>query len=168
MRFDICRVLFPVFGLCLVAGALAADPPAQTPPATGRAKGREALEVRIAQLEKGLSELSRRVGRLHEQVRSLQEENGRLRLRLDILTSGHPLGKLKVGMSQKEVEQILRRPERRRDEEEPSNEGAFPTKVATYYVRIPNHPGEQLMTVHYRQDKGRWAFHEWRGPHFPD
>jgi len=161
MRLDIYRILFPLFGLCLVAGPLVAEPPAQAPSGTSRAKGRHAVEVRLAELEKRVSEL-------HEQVRSLREENGRLRLRLDILTSGHALGKLKVGMTQKEVEQVLGRPARLKDDEEPSNEGAFPTKVATYYLRIPNHPGEQLMTVHYRQDKCRWVFFEWRGPHFPD
>src|SRR5262249_45384756 len=136
MRFDIYRVLFPVFGLCLVDGPLVADPPAQAPSVTSRAKGRQAVEGRVAELEKRLGELNGQVGKLHEEVRSLREENGRLWLRLAILTSGHTLGKLKAGMSQNEVEQVLGRPARRHDDEEPSNEGAFPTKVATYYLRI--------------------------------
>src|SRR5262245_55883446 len=112
MRFDIYRVLFPVFGPCLVAGPLAADPPTQAPSGTSRAKARQAVEARVAELEKRLGELNGQVGKLHEQVRSLREENGRLRLRLDILTSGHALGKLKAGMPQKQVEQILGRPAR--------------------------------------------------------
>src|SRR5262249_56637124 len=168
MRFGSYRVLSPVFGLYLVAGPLAAGPPAQAPSGTSRAKERQAIEARVAELGKRLGELSEQVGKLHAQVGSLREENGRLRLRLDILTSGHALGKLKAGMPQKEVEQILGRPARLEDDEEPSNEGAFPTKAATYYLRIPNPPREQLMTVHYRQDKGGWVFYEWRGPHFPD
>jgi hypothetical protein len=81
------------------------------------------------------------------------------------LPADHPLAKLKPGMPQKAVEEVLGKPARLTDGGVIGEDG---TRFATYYLAIPKYPGEQLMTVHYRQDKGAWVFSEWRGPHFPD
>ncbi|MBI2808174.1 MAG: hypothetical protein HYX68_24575 [Planctomycetes bacterium] len=77
------------------------------------------------------------------------------------LPADHPLSKLKAGMTQQAVEKILGKPDRLTDG---GVIGADGTRFATYYLEIPKYPGKQLMTVHYRQDKGAWVFSEWRGP----
>ncbi len=81
------------------------------------------------------------------------------------LPADHPLAKLKPGMSQQAVEKILGKPAKLTDGGVIGEDG---TRFATYYLAIPNYPGQQLMTVHYRLIKGEWNFHEWRGPHIPN
>jgi hypothetical protein len=130
------------------------------------------LREKVAKLERLLRELEERIRDMDrvflERIEALEQDNKRLRLELDVHTTGHALGKLKRGMSRKEVERILGRPARLQDDEDMTEKGNIPTQVGTYYLRLPKHPGEQLMTIHYRKVKGAWVFHEWRGPHVPD
>ena len=39
---------------------------------------------------------------------------------------------------------------------------------ATYYCRLPDRTGTQLMTVHYEKRNGEFTVVDVKGPHFPD
>jgi hypothetical protein len=104
-----------------------------------------------------------------EKAEALERENEQLRLRLEVMKARHPLAKVREGMPQRRVERILGKPARvEAGEKAMARGGTVPTRVATYYVRLPGQDGQHLITVVYLQSKPGWVFSDWEGPHVPD
>ena len=69
---------------------------------------------------------------------------------MEIIAAGHPLAKQPPGRSRTEVEKVLWKPAKVTDRGVIGEGGGL---FATYYLQIPNHPGEQLLTARYRRTK---------------
>jgi hypothetical protein len=98
-------------------------------------------------------------------IEALERENERLRLRLEVYTSKHPLSKLKEGMARTKVERLLGRPlQVKKISQSDSAGGPMPLEVATYHLRLPDQSRDSAIRIVYRPKKSGWVFVEWQGP----